>query len=154
MTASTDVRPAGEPGLPTEAPASDRRHYSPIGRPRPTGGDRAELAAWYLMRLTGLGLFVLALSHFLITHVLFDPANQTAEWIQTHRWESNLWRYVDGTLLVLVVFHSFTGVRTVIQDYVSNGRARAVILVVLVVAGLLLAFLGIWAVTTAPVPPP
>ena len=30
------------------------------------------------MRLTGLGLFVLALSHYLITHVLYDPAEQDA----------------------------------------------------------------------------
>jgi succinate dehydrogenase / fumarate reductase membrane anchor subunit len=127
--------------------------YTRTGRAKPSGADRVELAAWYLMRLTGLGLFVLALSHFLITHVLFDPANQTAEWIATHRWANDLWRYVDGTLLVLVVFHSFVGVRTVMQDYIG-GRLRTVLLVVLAVAGVGLAFLGLWAVASAAAPPP
>ena len=51
--------------------------YSRSGRARPSGGGW-ELAIWYLMRLTGLGLFVLALAHYIIVHFLFDPADQTA----------------------------------------------------------------------------
>ncbi len=127
--------------------------YSITGRPRPTG-SRRELAVWYLMRLTGLGLFVFALSHFLITHVLFDPANQTADWIATHRWADNLWRGVDGTMLVLVVFHSFTGVRTVLLDYVGVGRLRTVLVAILVIGGVILAILGGIAVVNAPGPMP
>lgn len=127
--------------------------YTPIGRAKPSAANRVELAAWYLMRLTGLGLFVLALSHFLITHVLFDPANQTAEWIATHRWANDLWRYVDGSMLVLVVFHSFVGVRTVLQDYIG-GRLRIVLVVLLAIGGVVLAGLGLWAVGTAAAPPP
>ncbi len=127
--------------------------YSLVGRPRPAGADRVELVIWYLMRLTGAGLFVLALSHFIITHVLFDPANQTAQWIDAHRWADGLWRGVDGTMLVLVVFHSFVGVRTVLQDYVG-GRARTIIIVILAVVGIVLAAMGLWAVITAPAPMP
>jgi succinate dehydrogenase / fumarate reductase, membrane anchor subunit len=127
--------------------------YTRVGRAKPASANRLELAVWYLMRLTGLGLFVLALSHFLITHVLFDPANQTAEWIATHRWANDLWRYVDGSMLVLVTFHSFVGVRTVLQDYVG-GRLRVVLVVILAIAGVVLAALGLWAVATAAAPPP
>ena len=127
--------------------------YSPIGRPRPAGGDRLELAIWYLMRLTGVALFVLALSHFLITHVLFDPANQTAVWIDSHRWANDLWRVVDSSMLVLVVFHSFVGVRTVLQDYVG-GRLRTLLVAILAVAGVVLAGLGLWAVLSASAPMP
>jgi succinate dehydrogenase hydrophobic anchor subunit len=123
------------------------------GRAKPSGADRVELAVWYLMRLTGLGLFVLALSHFLITHVLSDPANQTAEWIATHRWANDLWRYVDGSMLVLVTFHSFVGIRTVVQDYIG-GRVRIVLLVILAIVGVILAGLGLWAVGAAVAPPP
>lgn len=130
-----------------------RARYSLIGRPRPAGGDRLELAIWYLMRLSGLALFVLALSHFLITHVLFDPANQTAAWIETHRWADSLWRVVDSSMLVLVVFHSFVGVRTVLQDYVG-GRARTVLVALLAVVGVILAGLGLWAVLGAAAPMP
>jgi succinate dehydrogenase / fumarate reductase, membrane anchor subunit len=133
--------------------SSTARRYSMIGRPRPATADRRELAIWYLMRITGLGLFVLALSHFLITHVLYDPANQTAAWIATHRWANDLWRWVDGSMLVLVVFHSFTGVRTVLQDYVG-GTLRVVLIAMLAIAGVALAGLGIWAVLVAAAPPP
>ncbi|HJW22496.1 MAG TPA: hypothetical protein VJ506_08725 [Candidatus Limnocylindrales bacterium] len=127
--------------------------YSIVGRPRPVGADRVELAIWYLMRLTGLALFVLALSHFIITHVLFDPANQTADWIDTHRWANGLWRTVDGSMLVLVVFHSFVGVRTVLQDYVG-GRARTILVALLAVVGVVLAGMGLWAVLSAAAPMP
>lgn len=127
--------------------------YSPIGRPRPARGDRRELAIWYLMRLTGVALFVLALSHFIITHVLFDPANQTADWIEANRWANGLWRTVDGSMLVLVVFHSFVGVRTVLQDYVG-GRLRTILVFVLALVGVVLAAMGLWAVLSAPAPMP
>ena len=127
--------------------------YSRVGRPKPAGADRTELAIWYLMRLTGLALFVFALSHFIITHVLFDPANQTADWIDAHRWANGLWRGVDGTMLVLVVFHSFVGVRTVLQDYVG-GRTRTILIAVLAIVGVVLAGMGLWAVLSAPAPMP
>ena len=58
------------------------------GSARPQGGGW-ELAVWYLMRLTGLGLFVLALAHYLILHFLYDPAQQNAGWIATIRWEQH-----------------------------------------------------------------
>jgi succinate dehydrogenase / fumarate reductase membrane anchor subunit len=127
--------------------------YSLVGRPRPVGADRVELALWYLMRLTGLALFVLALSHFIITHVLFDPANQTAVWIDSHRWADGLWRVVDGSMLVIVVFHSFVGVRTVLQDYIG-GSARTVLVALLAILGVVLAGMGLWAVLSAGAPMP
>ena len=127
--------------------------YSRVGRPKPAGTNRTELAIWYLMRLTGLGLFVFALSHFIITHVLFDPANQTADWIVTHRWANDLWRWVDSSMLLLVVFHSFVGVRTVLQDYIG-GRLRVILVAILAIVGVVLAGMGIWAVLNAPGPIP
>ena len=50
------------------------------GRAKPAGGGW-ELAIWYLIRLSGLGLFVLALAHFSITHFVFDPCRPEADWI-------------------------------------------------------------------------
>jgi succinate dehydrogenase / fumarate reductase membrane anchor subunit len=126
--------------------------YSRVGRPRPQG-SRRELAIWILMRLTGLGLFVFALSHFLIVHVIFDPAEQTAQWITDHRWANDLWRFTDGTMLVLVVFHAFAGVRTVVNDYVG-GPARRVIVAVLVVLALGLVAMGLSAILAANGPIP
>ncbi len=122
--------------------------YTRSGRTKPQGGGW-ELAVWYLMRLTGLGLFVTALAHFSITHFLFDPANQTAAWIEAQRWGSIAWRTVDWLMLAFVIFHSFLGVRTVVQDY-TRGGVRMAITMVLYVGALALFAMGTIVVATLP----
>ncbi|HEY6057128.1 MAG TPA: hypothetical protein VIV06_03805 [Candidatus Limnocylindrales bacterium] len=122
--------------------------YTRAGRRRPQGGG-LELAVWYLMRLTGLALFVLALAHFLIMHLLFDPANQTAEWIAQNRWNSIFWRSFDWLLLQTVLFHSFFGVRTVVQDYVKGGLRTGVLMALYSIAAVLFV-IGTIVVMTLP----
>jgi succinate dehydrogenase / fumarate reductase membrane anchor subunit len=124
--------------------------YTRSGRPRPQRSG-FELAVWYLMRLTGLALFVLALGHFSITHFIFDPATQTAQWIIDIRWGSVLWRTVDWLLLTMVVLHSFLGVRTVVQDYTAGG-VRTAFTMLLYLAGIALFLMGTIAVMTLPFP--
>jgi succinate dehydrogenase / fumarate reductase, membrane anchor subunit len=120
------------------------------GRARPGGGG-FELAVWYLMRLTGLALFVLALSHFSITHFVFDPANQTSQWIVDSRWGNLLWRTVDWAMLTAVIFHSFIGVRTVVQDY-TNGGVRTAVTMALYLLAFVLFAMGTMAVASLGVP--
>jgi succinate dehydrogenase / fumarate reductase membrane anchor subunit len=124
--------------------------YTRAGRPRPHGSG-FELAVWYLMRLSGLALFVLALGHFSIMHFIFDPASQSSQWIIDDRWGSVLWRTVDWMLLTMVVLHAFLGVRTVLQDYIHGG-ARTALTLLLYLAGVALALLGTIAVMTLPFP--
>lgn len=107
-------------------------------------GSRRELAGWYLMRLSGLGLFVLALSHYIIVHVVYDPSEQTAAWIIDERWGDILWRLTDGSMLILVVFHAFYGVRTAMRDYVG-GTARRVLTFLLAIGALVIVWMGISA---------
>lgn len=107
-------------------------------RARPGGGF--ELAVWYLMRLTGLGLFVLAISHFLITHVLWDPAVQDAQWIG-ERWANLSVRTADWLMLAFVIFHAFMGLRIVVGDY-TRGGLRTVITMVLYVLAIGLFLMG------------
>lgn len=125
--------------------------YSRSGRMKPQSGG-FELALWYLMRLTGLGLFVLVLSHYLIVHVLYDPAKQDASWIAQVRWSSLFWRAFDWLLLMLVLFHAFMGMRTVIVDY-ARGGVRLVLLSGLYLLAIVLFVLGTTVVMTLPVVP-
>ena len=120
--------------------------YSRAGRPRPQSGG-FERTAWYLMRLSGVALLVLALGHYLIMHLLFDPSNQTAEWIANHRWNSIFWRAFDWTLLMMVLFHAFMGVRTVIGDY-AHGGVRAALTMVLYLMAIGLFVMGSVVVLT------
>ena len=118
------------------------------GKPRGSGW---ELAVWYLIRLSGLGLFVLALAHYSITHFVFDVTVQEADWILGERWGSLLWRTVDWLMLTMVIFHSFMGVRTVVGDY-TRGGVRTALTMGLYVLALVLFAMGTMVVATLPFP--
>jgi succinate dehydrogenase hydrophobic anchor subunit len=124
---------------------------NPITRARakPTGG-RGETLVWYAMRLTAVGLFVLALAHFSITHFIFDPAEQTAEWIAENRWNSMFWRTLDWLMLMMVLIHGFLGMRIVIGDVVRAPRARMVIMGALYILAAVLFVMGTMVVATLP----
>jgi len=119
-------------------------------RIRPTGSGW-ELAIWYLMRLTGLGLFVTALAHYIIVHFLYDPKDQTAQWILDERWGNIAWRTADWLMLSFVVFHAFMGMRTVVQDY-TKGGTRTVLTMALYIGALVVFAMGTIAVTTLSFP--
>jgi succinate dehydrogenase hydrophobic anchor subunit len=119
-------------------------------RVRPSSGGW-ELAIWYLMRLTGLGLFVTALAHFIIVHFLYDPKDQTAQWILDERWGSIAWRTADWLMLSFVVFHAFMGMRTVVQDY-TKGGVRTVLTMALYLGAFVIFVMGTVAVMTLEFP--
>ena len=124
--------------------------YSRSGSVRPSGGGW-EVAIWYLMRLTGLGLFVTALAHYIIVHFLYDPKDQTAQWILDERWGNIAWRTADWLMLSFVIFHAFMGLRTVVGDYTSGGLRTA--LTMLLYLGAFIVFaMGTIAVTTLNLP--
>ncbi len=123
--------------------------YTRSGRTKPQSGGM-ELAVWYLMRLSGVALFVLALGHFSIQHFVFDPANQTSQWIFNQRWNSLFWRTFDWLLLIMVLFHAFMGVRTVTMDYLKAG-ARTWSLMALYLVGIVLFVMGTIVVFSVPI---
>ncbi len=114
--------------------------YTTSGRAKPQGGG-LELAVWYLMRVSGVALFVLAIGHFSIEHFLFDPSQEKSQWIFNARWNSIFWRSFDWLLLMMVLFHAFMGVRTVTMDYVKGG-ARTISLMTLYLVGIVLFVMG------------
>jgi succinate dehydrogenase / fumarate reductase membrane anchor subunit len=124
--------------------------YSRSGRPRPQSGG-FELGAWYFMRLSGVALFVLALTHFSVQHFLSDPKDQTATWIFTQAWNSVLRRGLDWLMLVFVLTHMILGMRTVTMDYVKGGK-RTLSLSVLYLAGAFVFMMGTIVVMTVKLP--
>lgn len=138
-----DTKQASEPTV--ELSATSR------GRMRPRG-SRRELLAWYTIRVSGVSLFVLALAHFSILHFIWDPAEQTAEFIANQRWNQIFWRGFDWLLLMNVLFHGFLGVRTVVLDYVHRPQWREFTLLLLYTVALLLFVIGTQVVLTLPSP--
>ena len=124
--------------------------YSRSSRPRPQSGG-FELAAWYYMRLSGVALFVLALTHFSVQHFLSDPKDQTASWIFADAWNNALRRGLDWLMLVFVLSHAFLGVRTVTMDYIKGG-SRILVLSALYLLGLIVFAMGTIVVFTVKIP--
>ena len=124
--------------------------YSRSGRPRPLSGG-FELAAWYYMRLSGVALFVLALTHFSVQHFLSDPKDQTASWIFADAWNNALRRGLDWLMLVFVLSHAFLGVRTVTMDYLKGGW-RILVLSALYLVGPVVFAMGTVVVFTVKIP--
>ena len=124
--------------------------YSRSGRPRPQSGG-FELAAWYYMRVSGVALFVLALTHFSVMHFLFDPAQEKSGFISA-RWDDLAIRSFDWLFLIVVLSHAFLGIRTVTMDYLQGGR-RTLALMVLSILGLVVFVLGTLGVMTANIQP-
>lgn len=148
------TNPTGADGQPArDDQMTPGPRVSPISRARvrPTG-SRREIIVWYLMRVSGVGLFVLALAHFSILHFIWDPANQTAQFIIDQRWDNVFWRGFDWLLLMLVLFHGFMGMRTVILDYVHHPEWRPAFLWALYILGAVLFVFGTTVVLTLPVP--
>jgi hypothetical protein len=117
-------------------------------QPRPVGKGR-ELIFWLLTRYSAVALFVLALAHFSMTHFIYDPANQTAEWITQMRWNSLAVRLLDWSMLFIVLVHSFLGMRTVVKDYLK-GRVQDIVLTLVWILAAALVVLGSNVVLTLP----
>jgi len=124
--------------------------YSRSGRPRPQSGG-FELAAWYFMRLSGVALFVLALTHFSLQHFLSDPKDQTATWIFSEAWNSLLRRGADWLMLIIVMIHGALGMRTVTLDYLKGGKRIFAMSVLWLVTAVVLA-MGTIVVFTVTMP--
>jgi succinate dehydrogenase hydrophobic membrane anchor protein len=144
---ATPTPPPGDPGTVAAGPVSVSRVSRARTRPR---GSRKELAIWYVMRVTAVALFVLALAHFSIMHFIWDPAAQNAEFIANDRWNQVFWRGFDWLLLATVLLHAFLGVRTVVLDYVHTPAWRTGTLWVLYVIGIVLFVLGTQVILTLP----
>ena len=85
-----------------------------------------ETWSWFFMRISGLVLLFLALTHFAITHILHDVVDTDAGFVQ-RRWDNPLWRMFDWALLLLALFHGLNGLRYIIDDYIRKPAARATV---------------------------
>ncbi len=91
-------------------------------RPRPN----FEAWSWLFMRVSGLALVFLALTHFAVTHILNDVVETDSGFV-ADRWANPLWRLFDWALLALALLHGLNGLRWIIDDYVRTPGRRAVV---------------------------
>lgn len=98
-----------------------------------------ERYAFLFMRLTGIGLLVLAVGHMVIQHVLHSTANLTLQFV-AEQWDSWGWKAYDMMLLAFAFSHGINGLRNVLEDFVHSPktmRAINIFLALFVVATIL-----------------
>lgn len=130
MTATTS-KPAGagqsrESGRPRTASRRPKQNF--------------ETWSWFFMRVSGLVLVFLALTHFAVTHIVNDVVETDAAFVG-ERWDNPLWRLFDWTLLALGLLHGLNGLRWIIDDYVrSPGRRTTVKALLYSITGVLFVY--------------
>ena len=113
---ATPPPPPAPPAVPPQATRGQRFQR----RPR----QSFETWSWFFMRISGLALLFLALTHFALTHIVNDVVETDARFV-AERWDNPLWRLFDWALLVLALLHGLNGLRWIIDDYVRAPAARA-----------------------------
>jgi succinate dehydrogenase / fumarate reductase, membrane anchor subunit len=124
-------------------------------RPASADTDKAQLRprqsfetwSWFFMRVSGLVLLFLALTHFTITHITNDVVDTDAGFV-AERWDNPMWRLFDWALLCLALFHGLNGLRYIIDDYVRKPANRAWVKATLYTASLALFAYGTLTIVT------
>lgn len=107
---------------------------------RARSDHRRPSLAWITIRVTALGLAVLVLTHFAVTHLFTDVADTDSAFV-AERWQSGLVATTDWVMLVAAVLHGGAGLWTVVDDYVRLSR-RPAIRVAIVILGVVMVIGG------------
>jgi len=116
-------------------------------RQPPIEGSEFELKAWLFMRISGLLLVFLAVTHMFIMHIFNDTLNLDYEFVAT-RWDDYTIRAFDWGLLSLSLLHGGNGVRIVLHDNISNPTVKKVSIIFLFLIILSFFFLGSYGLLT------
>ncbi|MEW5987498.1 MAG: hypothetical protein AB1791_12765 [Chloroflexota bacterium] len=94
-----------------------------------------ERYGFLLMRLSGVGLLLLAVGHMLLQHIFRDVHNLTLDVVR-QIWAAWGWRAYDLFLLAFAISHGYYGLRTVLVDYIHNPKAMKALDYVILVFGI------------------
>jgi succinate dehydrogenase / fumarate reductase, membrane anchor subunit len=134
--------------------ATTELRHTPPSTPGPAGGGRLrpsgrfELWSWLFMRISGIGLLVLAVGHVLIMHVFDEGVDRVDFAFIQLRWASPFWKTWDWLMLVLALVHGVNGLRVIVLDYVRPPGLRLAINGFFTVLGAALMALGTIVVVT------
>jgi succinate dehydrogenase / fumarate reductase membrane anchor subunit len=106
--------------------------------------------AWLFMRLSGAGLLLLAVGHWVMIHFIQGVQNVTGEWVMQARWAYTWIRVWDFLLLGLAFVHGLNGFHTVVTDYIHNKTALKIVRLLIVAVGVVITLLGAAAIIFMP----
>lgn len=91
----------------------------------PTSGSSYELWSWWFMRISGIALVFLVLTHFTIMHIVDEGIDRVNFAFVAGRWTSPFWQMFDWLMLFLGMLHGGNGLKNIIHEYVRKPKLRA-----------------------------
>jgi succinate dehydrogenase / fumarate reductase membrane anchor subunit len=109
-----------------QAPPRPAHTYGRTARPS-SSASSFEVWSWWFMRISGIVLVFLVLTHFAIMHLVDGGIDRVNFAFVAGRWTSPFWQVFDWLMLVLGLLHGTNGLRTIINEYVRRPGRRAAI---------------------------
>lgn len=116
-------------------------------RAKPSGGF--EVQAWFFMRISGLALVLLAMTHWTIMHFLNRLGAENSAWIVA-RYQNVAWPLFDATMLLFAMLHGTNGMRYIIDDYLHNRAINVLAKAVLYTAAFVFILFGLITIFMLP----
>ena len=113
--------------------------------PKPESG--LELYAWIFMRVSGVALLFMALTHLVVMHLINNIEVVNYNFV-AQRYATPFWRTFDLVMLWLALIHGMNGTRTIIMDYIQKSGWRLVTLSALYVLSFVMLALGSLVILT------
>jgi len=118
---------------------------APVRRQR---GFNLEKWGWIFMRASGIVLVVLIFGHLFINLMVGEGIHALDFAFIAGKFATPFWQWWDVLMLWLALIHGANGMRTIVNDYVTNNTARKALIWALGLAAGLLIILGTLVVFT------
>ncbi|RWR16608.1 succinate dehydrogenase [Microbacterium enclense] len=111
-------------------------------------GTNLEKWGWIYMRASGVLLIVLIFGHLFVNLMTNDGIHQIDFAFVAGKLASPFWQWWDVLMLWLALIHGANGMRTIVNDYVTNAQVRRILVGSLWVSAGFLILLGTLVVFT------
>jgi succinate dehydrogenase / fumarate reductase membrane anchor subunit len=104
--------------------------------------------SWVVQRITGIVLVVVLIGHYILMH--YNPeSGHTYDAVLT-RMQSNWYRVLDLTFVVLAMYHGLNGVWSIFRDYKLKAWQTITVISLLIIFGLAFSLWGIKTILDIP----
>ncbi len=104
--------------------------------------------SWVFQRVTGLILVVVMIGHYILMH--YNPSSGHTYDAVLARMQSNWYRVLDLTFVVLGMYHGINGIWGIFRDYKLKSWQSITVMGTLIVAGLAFTLWGIKTILDIP----